>query len=145
MITLQAFYNVQALQTTDGIDFNNLAAALPIFSNGVPGSSGLGSVIGGELEILPSYRMPETDPLPTAGWRIQADNLLDGTNVIESSDDLAHWKVLHQINANDIGAAEYFDTNAPATAGRFYRVSVAIPPPTTITQLFIYYNVVASP
>jgi len=42
MITLQAFYNVQALQTADGIYFNNLAAATPIFSNGVPGSSGFG-------------------------------------------------------------------------------------------------------
>lgn len=144
MITLQAFYNVQALQTADGIYFNNLAAATPIFSNGVPGSSGFGSLTGGGLEILPSYRMPETDPLPDSGWRIQADNLLDGTNEIESSDDLAHWKVLHQINANDLGAAEYVDTNAPSTAGRFYRVSVAIPPPTTITQECIYYTYTVS-
>ena len=144
-ITLQGFYNVQALQTTDGIFFNNLAAALPMFSNGFPGTSGLGTIVEGASETLTSYRMPETDPLPQAGFRIQANNLLDGANSLESSDDMVHWAALGQVNANDIGAAEYYDTNPPAASGRFYRAVVAPAPPTTITQQYIFYGPVPTP
>jgi hypothetical protein len=120
-ITLQNFRNPQALQTADGINFTNLDAAMPMFTNAAPGSSGLGRVYDGALEQIPSCQMPELEPLPQAGFRIQANNLLWGST-IESSDDLIHWNSLGQVNANDIGAAEFFDTNAPATSCRFYRI-----------------------
>jgi flagellar hook protein FlgE len=120
-ITLQYFRNPQELQSADGIYFTNLDAAMPMFTNAAPGSSGLGNVVVGGLEIIPSCRLPESEPLPQSGFRIQANNLLNGPNTIESSHDLIHWNSLGTVVGNDIGAAEFFDTNAPANSCRFYR------------------------
>ena len=46
-LTLQQFRNLQALQTSDGINFTNLAAAMPVFSIAVPNASGLGAIAWG--------------------------------------------------------------------------------------------------
>jgi len=81
--------------------------------------------------------VPESAPLPQSGVRIQANNLLDGANSLESLDELVHWTSLGPVNANDVGAAEYFDTNPPAASGRFYRANVMPPPQATTTQTVI--------
>jgi flagellar hook protein FlgE len=133
-ITLQYFRNPQALQSSDGIYFTNVDAAMPMFTNAAPGSSGLGRVMDGALEIIPSCQMPELEPLPQLGFRIQANNLLDGINTIDSSDDLIHWNSLGTVFGNDIGAAEFFDTNAPANSCRFYRTQVTLQPMSTMTE-----------
>jgi flagellar hook protein FlgE len=124
-IGLQYFWNLQALQTSDGIYFTNLAAALPMFDNGSPGYSGLGNIVSGTLEGIPYYRLPELAPQPQSGFCVQASNLLDGATTLEASADLVHWTPLVQIQANDIGAAEFFDTNLPAALGRFYRTKIS--------------------
>lgn len=126
-VTLQQFRNPQALQSADGTCFTNLAAALPMFDHAVPGSCGLGWLATSALEIIPSYHLPELDPLPSSGFRVLANDLQCGTTTIETSDDLVHWTVLGPVSANDIGAAEFFDTNAPAATGRFYRTRSEFP------------------
>lgn len=120
-ITLQEFRDPQALKSTDRIYFTNLTAALPVFNNAAPGSSGLGMIIVAALEMIPSDRLPELEPLPQSGFRVQAKDVMSGGTTIESSEDLVHWVPLGQLQGNDIGAAEFFDTNTPVAWGRFYR------------------------
>jgi len=122
-ITLQYFQNPQALQFAGGNYFTNLAAAGPI-TCAAPDSSGLGSLAKGALENIPSCQLPELEPLPQSGFRIQANNLLAGATTIESSADLIHWKTLGTVTANDLGAAEFFDPNEHAISVRFYRTRV---------------------
>ena len=126
-ITLQYFVNLPALQSADGIFFTNLAAAMPMFTNAVPMSFGLGSVVAGSLETIPSARMPELALLPQTGFRVQVNNLPDWSQTyLESSSDLVHWTTLTGLSMNDIGASEYYDTNTPATCGLFYRMHAVV-------------------
>jgi flagellar hook protein FlgE len=130
-VTLQYFTDLQALESADGIFFTNLAAALPMFTNAGPTRMGLGSIVTGSLEMIPPVRMPELALLPQTGFRVQINNLPDASqNNLESSSDLVHWTTLTGLSMNDIGASEFYDTNAPAASGVFYRTQAVVHYPT---------------
>ena len=118
-VLLQNFRNLQGLILAGNGLYSNLTAALPIFTNCIPGCNGLGCVQSGYVES-PSRLPAALHLLPSSGLRLFINNLTVGR--VEASSDLIHWDVLGHVCGSDFNAAEFFDT--PQTLRKFYRVVV---------------------
>jgi flagellar hook protein FlgE len=116
-VLLQAYRNLQGLRPAGNGLYSNLTAALPMFTNGLPGLL-QGGIQAGAVEQPPPP--PPTLQLPPAsGFRLFISDLTGGT--VESSIDLIHWDVIGQVNGSpDLNVAEFFDT--PQTMQTFYRI-----------------------
>jgi hypothetical protein len=124
-ILLWNFLNLQALQLCEAHLYSNLEAALPLFTNAVPGTHGLGEIYSHALEsLVPS--LPELRLAPQSGVRLLASDLMSDATV-EFSKDCLHWTYLGTISSSYAGDAEYFDTDTTQLSGRFYRLRQTIP------------------
>jgi flagellar hook protein FlgE len=118
-ILLQAYRNPQGLIPVGNGLYSNVAAALPIYTNGVVGPLQNASAIqSGALEQQPPP--PAALQLaPSSGFRLFISDLSFGT--VQSSPDLVHWNTIGQVNgSSDLNVAEFFDT--AQTNQTFYRL-----------------------
>jgi flagellar hook protein FlgE len=118
-VLLQAYRNPQGLRPEGNGLYSNVAAAVPMFTNGQPGV-GLGMIQSGAVEEPPPP--PPTLQLPPAsGFRLFVTDLTIGN--VESSGDLLHWSVIGQVDGSpDLNVGEFFDT--PQTTRTFYRIAI---------------------
>jgi hypothetical protein len=136
-ILLQWYRDPHALRLSEGELYTNLDAALPIFSLGLPGTMGLGTIESGALESIP--HLPKLQLLPQTGVRLLVTELSSipfVASTIESSPDLAHWTPIGKLAdpADNIDRCEFFDTR-PTSAGKiFYRVRQTFGPGTGGTK-----------
>jgi hypothetical protein len=118
-VLLQDYRNLQGLIPAGSGLYSNLTVALPIFTNGVPGSSQLGCIESGYVE-MPSGTPAVLQLLPASGIRLFINHLTAGT--LETSSDMIHWDVVGPVCGSDLNIAEFFDT--PQATNKFYRVVV---------------------
>ena len=116
-VLLQNYRNLQGLILAGNCLYSNLTAALPIFTNGMAGCNGLGTIQSGYLES-PSGVPAALHLPPSSGLRLFINNLTAGT--VEGSSDMIHWDVVCDVCGSDLSEAEFFDT--PETSAKFYRV-----------------------
>ena len=125
-VLLQNFRNPSALMPEPYNLWSNVAAAMPMFANGVPGPNALalGVIQSGALETPAT--VPEIRLLPQSGVRLTVSDLPDIpwlVTEVEASSDLVHWSSCGQIQAvNDMGQAEAVDSAPGPGAVRAYRI-----------------------
>lgn len=120
-ILLQNYACLQTLGSASNLLYTNLTASGPLipFPGGAPGSSGLGTIQSGYLE-LPNP-VPPLQLLAANGIRVLISNF-ENTATVQSSTDLRTWTDAGQVDPSIMDDAEFFDTNPPVNGGRFYRV-----------------------
>jgi flagellar hook protein FlgE len=127
-ILLQNYRNPRALRLGQDDLYSNVEQAMPIYSNGVPGTSGLGVIWESALEDI-TY-LPVLRLLPQTGVRLLISDLSSipfVSSTVESSADLVHW---NQLGTEldpffNVGRVEAFDARSGLAGLRFYRVRCA--------------------
>jgi hypothetical protein len=118
-ILLQEYQDLQALAPAGNLLYANVAAAAPLFSQGTPGTYGLGILFSGTLEV--PYAAPFLQLEPQTGFRLYVSSL-ESEATVQASSDLKNWIDVGQVAGGVMDDAEFFDTNAPAPKARFYRL-----------------------